>query len=233
MPTATYLERRGQLETYFNRTAAEAWSRLTSDAPVSRIRATVRAGRDSMRETLLGWLPADLSGRTVLDAGCGTGAFAIEAARRGARVTAVDLSASLVDLAKERAPHDQGLGSVQFLVGDMLDPDLGRFDYVVAMDSLIHYRAPDAVRVLAGFADRTEVSLLFTFAPKTPTLALMHSVGRLFPRGNRAPAIEPIHEQSLGRLLATSEGMADWEPGRTERVANGFYTSQALEMRRS
>ena len=80
----TYRERRDQLETYFDRTAAAAWVQLTADAPVSRIRETVRAGRDDMRQTLMDWLPADLAGRRVLDAGCGTGAFSIEAARRGA-----------------------------------------------------------------------------------------------------------------------------------------------------
>ena len=83
--TRRYEQRRSEIQTYFDQTAAEAWSRLTSDAPVGRIRQTVRAGRDQMRETLLGWLPQDLSGRRVLDAGCGTGAFAVEAARRGAR----------------------------------------------------------------------------------------------------------------------------------------------------
>ena len=49
----SYLERRGEIETYFDRTAATAWQKLTSDAPVSGIRATVRAGRDRMRATLL------------------------------------------------------------------------------------------------------------------------------------------------------------------------------------
>ena len=34
-----------------------------------------------------------------------------------------------------------------------------------------------------------------TFAPRTPLLAAMHAVGRLLPRGNRAPAIEPISER--------------------------------------
>ena len=57
MNTATYQHRRGEIETYFDRTAAQAWARLTSDAPVGRIRATVRAGRDRMRATLLSWLP--------------------------------------------------------------------------------------------------------------------------------------------------------------------------------
>ena len=74
----------------------------------------------------------------------------------------------------------------------MLDPALGRFDHIVAMDSLIHYRPEDTVRAVAGLAARSYGSLLFTFAPRTPALALMHAVGRLFPRGDRAPSIEPV-----------------------------------------
>ena len=95
MQTATYQSRRSQIETYFDRTAADAWARLTSDAPVSGIRATVRAGRDEMRQTLLSWLPEDLTGKRLLDAGCGTGAFAIEAARRGAQVRPTFLSSPI------------------------------------------------------------------------------------------------------------------------------------------
>ncbi|MEL7028586.1 MAG: hypothetical protein AAGL49_05100, partial [Pseudomonadota bacterium] len=68
-----YLERRARIETYFDRTAIDAWTQLTSDAPVSGVRATVRAGRDRMRATLLSYLPHDLRGQRLLDAGCGTG----------------------------------------------------------------------------------------------------------------------------------------------------------------
>lgn len=232
MPTATYQERRGELRTYFDRTAAEAWSRLTSDAPVGRIRATVRAGRDRMRATLLGWLPADLAGKRLLDAGCGTGALAVEAARRGAEVVAVDLSPTLIGLARERTPRDLGAGRIDFTVGDLLDPVLGRFDHVVAMDSLIHYCAPDVVRALTALASRTEASLLFTFAPRTPALTLMHAAGRLFPRGDRAPAIEPVGEDALRRRIGAEPGLDGFRPGRTERIATGFYTSQALELSR-
>jgi magnesium-protoporphyrin O-methyltransferase len=232
MQSATYLQRRGQLETYFDRTAVDAWSRLTSDAPVGRIRATVRAGRERMRSTLLSWLPADLRGARLLDAGCGTGALAIEAARRGAQVVAIDLSPTLVQLARSRMPRDIGEGSVEFRVGDMLDPALGSFDHAVAMDSLIHYRVPDTVRVLSGLAARTRRSLVFTFAPRTPALAAMHAVGRLFPRGNRAPAIEPVSEAALQRLIAVEPALAQWVPGRTQRIVSGFYTSQGLELRR-
>ncbi len=230
MATVSYLKRRSELETYFDRTAVEAWSRLTSDAPVGRIRATVRAGRERMRATLLSWLPKDLRGQRLLDAGCGTGALAVEAARRGADVTAIDLSLTLVRLAQERCPQDLGSGRVQFQVGDMADPALGSFDHVVAMDSLIHYAADDTVRMLARLSERAGNKLLFTFAPRTRPLAAMHALGRLFPHGNRAPAIEPLREIDLRRHLARAAELDDWRTGRSERVVSGFYTSQAMEL---
>ena len=230
MGTAGYVQRRGEIETYFDRTATDAWKQLTSDAPVGRIRATVRAGRDRMRATLLSWLPDDLSGRRVLDAGCGTGALAVEAARRGAAVTAIDLASNLVDIARERAPRDLGRGSLDFRTGDMLDPALGRFDHVVGMDSLIHYSAADCVRVLEALAPRTVGSILFTFAPRTPPLAIMHAVGRLFPRGDRSPSLQPVAEADLRRRIAAAPALADRRVGRTYRVKSGFYTSQALEL---
>ena len=231
-PGLAYVARREELEHYFDRTAAEAWSRLTSDAPVSGIRRTVRAGRNRMRDTLLQWLPRDLTGRRVLDAGCGTGALAVEAARRGAHVVAVDISPTLVALADERRPHDVG-GGIEFRVGDMLDPALGRFDHVVAMDSLIHYDAPDILRVLTSLAERTRGSIVFTHAPRTPLLMAMHAAGRLFPRGDRAPAIVPVSDRRLHRLIDLQPGLEAWDLGRTQRVDVGFYISQGLELRRA
>jgi magnesium-protoporphyrin O-methyltransferase len=230
MTTMPYQERRGQLRTYFDRTAVEAWARLTSTAPVSRIRATVRAGRDRMRNALLGYLPGDLTAITLLDAGCGTGALSVEAAARGAHVVAIDLSPKLVQLARQRLPATLGSGRIEFRVGDMFDSALGRFDHVVAMDSLIHYALGDVVQVLAGFAARTDRSVIFTFAPKTPLLTLMWWVGRLFPRHDRAPAIEPLSESALRRRLTLEPAFEGWRVGRTQRIASGFYTSQAMEL---
>ena len=226
---ANYLDRRGEIQTYFDRTAAQAWERLTSTAPVGRIRATVRAGRDLMRSTLLSWLPADMTGARLLDAGCGTGALAVEAARRGAAVLAIDLSPTLVDIARERIPSDLA-GRIDFRSGDMLDPALGSFDFVVGMDSLIHYRADDAVKVLAGLAPRTTTAMLFTFAPLTPPLAVMLAAGRLFPRGNRSPSIEPVTPSGLRRRIGVEPALASFSAARTERISAGFYTSQALEL---
>jgi magnesium-protoporphyrin O-methyltransferase len=217
-PSTRYDAARDRLEAYFDRTAVEQWKALTSDAPVSRIRATVRAGRDQMRGLLLSWLPADMTGLRLLDAGCGTGALAVEAARRGARVVAIDVSAQLVGVARERAPQDL---AIDWQVGDMLSPALGRFDHVVAMDSLIHYEAADMIAAVSALRARTTGSVVFTFAPSSPALELFKFVGKAFPRGDRSPAIAPVKEAVLRRSLGGA---------RTERVSAGFYTSQALEV---
>ncbi|MEI7785911.1 MAG: magnesium protoporphyrin IX methyltransferase [Betaproteobacteria bacterium] len=231
MNSTGYLQRREQIETYFDRTAAKAWERLTSNAPVGRIRATVRAGRDQMRATLLSWLPQDMRGMRLLDAGCGTGALAMEAAQRGADVLAIDLSPTLVQLAAERyaAQGHSGPGRIDFRAGDMLAPEWGRFDHVVAMDSLIHYDVPHMVEAMQRLAGRTDQSILFTFAPRTPALAVMHGLGRLFPRSDRSPSLTPVSEPVLRSGLVQGLGPLGWREGASQRIKSGFYTSQAWQ----
>jgi magnesium-protoporphyrin O-methyltransferase len=55
-------------------------------------------------------------------------------------------------------------------------------------------------------------------------------VGKLFPRGDRSPAIVPLATRRFTKRLRTDPGLSGWTPARTERVANGFYISQALEL---
>ncbi len=59
-----------------------------------------------------------LPGAAILDAGCGTGRYSIELARRGYRVQGIDLSPELVDVAREAASASNDL--VSFAVGDLL-----------------------------------------------------------------------------------------------------------------
>jgi magnesium-protoporphyrin O-methyltransferase len=221
MHATTYQDRRAEIETYFDKTAMAAWAKLTSAAPVSGIRAKVRAGRDEMRNTLLSWLPADMTGMRLLDAGCGTGALALEAAARGATVTAIDLSPQLVALAAERASHLPHAARVTFRSGDMLDPALGHFDYAVCMDSIIHYSAQDARAAITALRARTSRAVLFTFAPRTLLLGTLLTIGKILPRSDRSPMIEPQSERALRRLFPIA---------RSHRVKAAFYTSQAMEL---
>ena len=215
-----YAATRDRVEGYFDRTAARAWADLTGDAPVSRVRATVRAGRDRMRGVLLGRLPADLRGMRVLDAGCGTGAKAAALAARGADVVAVDVAASLLDVARERLPGALR-ARVAFCEGDMFEPALGRFDAVVAQDSMIYYGADDLRDRLAGLMERAPL-VLASLAPRTPLLTAMWWAGKAFPKADRSPAMVPHDVHGLARNLGGTV---------LERVASGFYVSTALELR--
>jgi magnesium-protoporphyrin O-methyltransferase len=229
MATAqTYERTRARVEDYFDRTATRTWERLTSDAPVSGIRATVRAGRDRMRDVMLAQLPDDLHGVRVLDAGCGTGAMAVALAQRGADVVAIDISPALIDIARRRQPP--GLpGRIEFYAGDMLKPELGHFDYALAMDSMIYYGAADIAGCLGRLRPRLASSFVFTLAPRTPLLMAMWRVGQLFPRSDRSPTMVPHSMAGIERAMRTAD-----VPGtlrQIERVNSGFYISSAMEFR--
>ena len=64
--------------------------------------------------------------------------------------------------------------------------------------------------------------MLFTVAPATPMLRAMHGLGRLFPRGDRAPAIVPVPPARIRAVTGAC--------GREARVGGGFYISHAIEM---
>lgn len=218
-----YTTTRARVEHYFDRSATKVWERLTSDAPVSRIRQTVREGRDRMRAIMLSRLGEDLRGARVLDAGCGTGAMTEALALRGAQVVAADISPQLISIAEERLPGALR-PQVTFHAGDMTDDRLGHFDFVVAMDSLIYYRAADIGGILTRLGKRTGRAIVFTVAPRTPFLMTFWGMGQLFPRADRSPTMIP-------HALTTLRRHAGDSLKRVERVSRGFYISECLEYR--
>ncbi|NKX45057.1 magnesium protoporphyrin IX methyltransferase [Roseicyclus persicicus] len=226
--TPTYGATRDRVEEYFDRTATKTWERLTSDAPVSGIRQTVREGRDRMRAIMLSRLPSDLTGQRVLDAGCGTGAMTEELARRGAEVVAIDISPALVEIAAKRLPETLA-PQVTFTSGDMLSDGLGAFDHVMAMDSMIYYEAPDLGRALAHLCPRVRDSIVFTVAPRTAFLMAFWTLGKLFPRSDRSPTMIPHSPARLARETA-AQGAAG-AITEVARVSRGFYISTCLEYR--
>jgi magnesium-protoporphyrin O-methyltransferase len=176
-----------------------------------------------MRELLRSLLRADLRGARVLDAGCGTGALAFQLAQAGADVVAVDISPKLITIAKQRQPAHVS-GTLKLMAGDMFDPGLGHFDHIVAMDSLIYYSAEDIGATLDRVSSRILTNMVFTVAPRTPLLMAMWRIGKLFPRNDRSPMMVPHQMAQIAK--STSGQISD-----IDRVASGFYISQALEFR--
>lgn len=84
-------------------------------------------------------------GTRVLDVACGTGNLTIPAARRGARVTGVDIAPNLLEEARERAANE-GL-SIQFDEGDVVELPYedNAFDLLISMYGAMFAPAPEIV----------------------------------------------------------------------------------------
>ncbi|WKX07922.1 bifunctional 2-polyprenyl-6-hydroxyphenol methylase/3-demethylubiquinol 3-O-methyltransferase UbiG [Streptomyces sp. NL15-2K] len=98
--------------------------------------------RRAWAERLRDWLPDRAS--DVLDLGCGTGSLSLLAAEQGHRVTGVDRSPPMVDLARAKLAGRDAV----FLVGDAAAPPVGeqRFDVVLVRHVL--WALPDPGRAL-------------------------------------------------------------------------------------
>ena len=89
-----------------------------------------------------------LSGRRLLDVGCGTGKSFLPMLARGWEVTACDLSPSMLELARAKAG-----GAVELSVADMRElPVYGEFDLVWCLDDAVNYllSGEELERALSG-----------------------------------------------------------------------------------
>ncbi|MGI5199263.1 class I SAM-dependent methyltransferase [Streptomyces sp. CA-288835] len=103
------------------------------------------AVREAWAARLRGWLPRGPS--DVLDLGCGTGSLSLLASEQRHRVTGVDLSPRMVDLARAKLAGRDAV----FLVGDAAAPPVGeqRFDVVLVRHVL--WALPDPERALRNW----------------------------------------------------------------------------------
>jgi magnesium-protoporphyrin O-methyltransferase len=78
------------------------WNNIYSDTDdVNSVQKEIRDGHQQTIDKVLEWVETD--GRSVCDLGCGVGELAIPLAKKGATVTASDISAAMVKEATARA----------------------------------------------------------------------------------------------------------------------------------
>ena len=115
----------------------------------------------------------DAAGKNYLDVGCGSGRYAINLARLGAKVIGIDFSAAMLKLADQYA-KEEGLASrVKFIEGDMnrwMDDTNEHFDAAFAMGVFDYLDEPvGALRRMLNVADRAYMSIP---APEFPRAEL-------------------------------------------------------------
>jgi len=100
---------------------------------------------EHLQRRLILALVDDVSGRRVLDVGCGDGELAVELSRRGAVVTGIDASSDMIEAARARARREGT--NITFIVGEAARIPFApeAFDVVVAVTILCFAAEPAPV----------------------------------------------------------------------------------------
>jgi ubiquinone/menaquinone biosynthesis C-methylase UbiE len=143
---------------------------------------------------------------TVLEIGCGTGYFTKEIVKTGARVTAIDISPELLNIAKQDITET----NVQFKLDNAYDLSFekNRFDSIVGSSVLHHLDVEKAIsemfRVLkpGGSMFFTEPNML------NPQIALQKNIPALKRKLGDSPDETAFFRWSLNKLMRKT-GFAD------------------------
>ncbi|MEN9207934.1 MAG: magnesium protoporphyrin IX methyltransferase [Gloeomargarita sp. GMQP_bins_120] len=226
-------EEKAIVKDYFDGVGFERWRNIYGTGQVNRVQADIRAGHQRTIDTVLSWLPGDLTGVTVADVGCGVGSLALPLAERGANVWASDIAVKMVQEAQNQArrrrnPQGQFLDhNIVFVVAD-LEELRGKYDVVICLDVLIHYPAARARQMLRHLAQCAHQRLIFSFAPQTPFYSLLKKIGGLFPGASKTTRAylhpEPLMVQTLTEL--------GWQLQNRTQISTRFYFARVLDFSR-
>lgn len=93
---------------------------------------------------------AEVVGDPILDLGCGTGRITLPLAKAGWRVTGIDRSAAMLDVARSRVACEAPTAEVEFIEADYGQSHLGRSGsygvVIVGLNGLMHLTTPEAQR---------------------------------------------------------------------------------------
>ena len=123
-----------------------------------------------------------LAGHTVLELGCGTGFWTEVAAESAASVLAVDINASLVDIARERPMTE---AKVSFRVADALDlpEDIGTFSAVLVSFLWSHLNKKEQEQLLATLKKRLGKDVLLVILDDAFVEGFSETIARTEPDG--------------------------------------------------
>ncbi len=219
---------------YFDKVGFERWQKIYGETDeVNKVQLDIRQGHQQTVDKILDWLPENMEGMTVCDAGAGTGSLAIPLALRGAGVSASDISASMIGEAETRYKQSIEAGAKAPAVAPKfealgLEECSGEYDVVSCIDVMIHYPDERVSAMVAHLASLSKKKLIVSFAPKTLAYSVLKRIGELFPGPSKATRAY-LHDE--GEVEAALE-KAGFRVTRRQMTATSFYFSRILECER-
>jgi ubiquinone/menaquinone biosynthesis C-methylase UbiE len=149
----------------------------------------------------------DVTGKKILDVGCGSGIYSVDFARRGAaRVVGVDFSGNMLELAREEAERHQVADRCEFIQADFLEIQLeDKFDISIAM-GVFDY-VPDQVAFLRKMVELTTGKVIVAF----PGHSLLREPARRLRYRLAGKGEIYLYSQDDVERIATEAGLRDKE----------------------
>jgi len=231
-PHMMAVDDKAEVKQYFNNEGFDRWSRIYSeDGEVNSVQLDIRNGHAQTVDKVLGWVDADgtaAAGERFCDAGCGVGSLALPLAKRGAMVSASDISAAMVEEATKRADTADLSDRTTFTTSD-LEAIEGEYDTVTCIDVMIHYPQEKMADMVSGLASKAEKRIIISFAPDTWYYRALKSFGELFPGPSKTTRAY-LHQEAA--VVAAIE-KSGFKIERTEMTGTNFYFSRLLEARKA
>ena len=146
----------------------------------------------------------DLNGSRVLDLGCGLGEAAVHFARRGAAVTAVDLSPEMLSVTRRLATvHGCEVETVEVTADSLKELDDESFDVVYAANLLHHVNIEETLKEVQRVLKPGGVAAFWDPIRYNPVI----NVYRRLARDVRTPDEHPLVRSDLKLFAKTFENV--------------------------
>ncbi|NOX08345.1 MAG: class I SAM-dependent methyltransferase [Gammaproteobacteria bacterium] len=126
----------------------------------------------------------DVSGKKILDAGCGKGLYSVFFALKGAEVTGVDLNVSALDIAKKRALEYGVQDKCSFLHSstESMSIDAASMDVIFSKSTIQYMRRDVALAEYKRILKKNGILILIENLPYNPFINLYRLRRKLFAR---------------------------------------------------
>lgn len=150
--------------------------------------------------------PGGFEGKTVLDVGCGSGRYTLEALKRGARAAVgLDFAPSMLEIARKHAADAGVADRAEFRQGDFMEfKSDEKFDVVVANGFFDYMENPEAV--LRKMVELSRGHVVASFPGKSPVRNFLR---RTRYRLQGCPVYFYTEEDI--RRIAKAAGLTDYE----------------------